>query len=477
MSSSSLSKITGALASATNELTVAAANFNLDFSIMKVEAPTEFQPLGRGLSEQRRDDAENGIAHVTAQQLGALFKDVPPCTPQLVRAYGKRVSEISESPTLSLRDREATAAFAGHAGVDGTSIWAAATSGPGALPIQLLACMLARIWSVPEAISVWVELVKERKLEIATKCEKGEEVNFGTLMATRQTISRKQLSEWDASARAWLRTADDAKRLEQKQLMLVINNLDIPVNQNMSVYNSVIEAWKVALESLERLVVGMPQSLHGNGAILLGLSAWHLYPDLLILSAPKEAARVNMKDTLIAPGRVLTIGLQMERGDDPQGVYWSLSLAHLRYYGDPVVRRRALAQDSSRISFDELMKVALGSLSTYWGRPGQHSYAIATFFALIGDLIDRINGMERQAFLSREERFCTDFRQLGPNWLQTLITAARSVTEATGEDRETTSRLINVGIKHGKHFLADPKSRSFLEPVFGLCEFQNLFQY
>jgi hypothetical protein len=116
--------------------------------------------------------------------------------------------------------------------------------------------MLARVWSGPEATSVWVELVKERKLEIERKCEDGEAVDFGTLMATRQQISRNQLAEWDASARAWLRTADEFKKLEQTQLMLVIDNLDIPVNHDMRVYSSVMQAWKTALQSLERMVIG-----------------------------------------------------------------------------------------------------------------------------------------------------------------------------------------------------------------------------
>jgi hypothetical protein len=134
--------------------------------------------------------------------------------------------------------------------------------------------MLARLWDGPEAISVWVELVKERKKEIAKLCEDGQALPYGTLMATQQTISRAQLAEWDASARAWLRTADQAKMLQQKQLMLVIDNLDIPVSHDMRVYSSVITAWKTALQAPEYLVTGMPQSLHQNGAILLGLSAW-----------------------------------------------------------------------------------------------------------------------------------------------------------------------------------------------------------
>ena len=173
-----------------HELTVAAANFNFDFSIMKVEAPAEFHPLGQRLPEQRRDEAENGTPHVTARKLGALFKDIPPHTPELVKAYGHQVSEISQLPATNTHPHLTNTIFEGHAGADRTSIWAAATSGPGALPVQLLSCMLARVWSGPEATSVWVELLKERKLEIERKCEDGEAVDFGTLMATRQQISR-----------------------------------------------------------------------------------------------------------------------------------------------------------------------------------------------------------------------------------------------------------------------------------------------
>ncbi len=255
---SALSKFTAAFASATNELTLAAANFNFDFSLMKVEAPVEFHGLGRGLSDQRRTEAESGLPHITARKLGAFYKDIPPSIPELVKAYGKRVSEIAETPAANPRGEQAGTIFTDHVGADGTSIWVAATSGAGALQIQLLTCMLARLWEGPEATSVWVEPVTERKKEIERQCDSGDDLPYGTLMATQQPISRSQLAEWDASARAWLRTADQAKAFQQKQLMLVIDNIDIPVNHNITVYSSVIEAWKTALQGLENLVVGMP---------------------------------------------------------------------------------------------------------------------------------------------------------------------------------------------------------------------------
>ncbi|KAG4439468.1 hypothetical protein IFR05_005047 [Cadophora sp. M221] len=456
---SSFSRITAALASATNELTVAAANFSFDFSLMTVEAPTEFHPLGETLSEQRRDEAENGIAHVTAQKLGALFKEIPPHTPELVKAYDNRVSEIPQLAAAKVHPPSASAIFASHAGADGTSIWAAATSGHEALPIQLLSCMLARLWNGPEATSVWVELVKERQLEIAKKCEKGE-----------------SLSEWDASARAWLRTADEVKKLKQTQLMLIIDNLDIPVNHDMRVYSSVMAAWKTALDSLERMVVGMPQSLHQDGAIFLGLAAWHLYPDLLVLSGLEEAKSIRIQDSLIAPGGILTIGLQLERKPDSKGIYWSLSLAHLRYYGDPVLRQRKFARDSSRIHLEQLMQVAIASLSTYWKTAGCDSLSTAAILMAVGELIDRVHETTKEGNLSPEQISCKRFGQLGPNWLQTLITGAKSITDATGAERDVLLRLLNVGEKHGKDFLIPMRkgSPTFLDPVFGLCDLKRL---
>jgi hypothetical protein len=183
---SSISRITAALASATNDVTLAAANINFDFSLMKVEVPTEFQPIGTSLSEKRRMDAEIGTPHRTARILGALFEDVIPPTPQLVRAYGSRVSEIIRDAEKKTSTGMANSLFKGYMGAVGTSIWAAATSGTSALHVQLLTCVLARLCSGPEATSVWTEIVKERKKEIASRYESGEPVHYKILAAAAQ---------------------------------------------------------------------------------------------------------------------------------------------------------------------------------------------------------------------------------------------------------------------------------------------------
>lgn len=137
----SISKIYGALSQFTNENTLALINLNFDFALHKVAAPREFQALGDALTPQRRDAAEAGTPHRIARKLGAPFEQVVPMTPALISAYGQRVSEISQMKDLNPINLEGCGPFADHVGIDGTAIWAAATSGPSALPVLMLACM------------------------------------------------------------------------------------------------------------------------------------------------------------------------------------------------------------------------------------------------------------------------------------------------------------------------------------------------
>jgi hypothetical protein len=91
-----LSQIQASLVSAQNQNTLALANFNLDFSLVKVSAAEEYQGLGTALSQRRRENAEEGPLHRTARKLGALFEQVIPQIYELSEAYGRRVSEIVE---------------------------------------------------------------------------------------------------------------------------------------------------------------------------------------------------------------------------------------------------------------------------------------------------------------------------------------------------------------------------------------------
>ncbi|KAH6951192.1 hypothetical protein BKA56DRAFT_505601, partial [Ilyonectria sp. MPI-CAGE-AT-0026] len=172
---------------------------NVDFTLLKLEAPREFK----------------GLDEINARQLGAPFEAKLPSVPNLISKYGRR------------------------AGPDGLSVCAGATSGSEAIVAHLLACLLARVWKSHEAISLWVEIVERRKQEILATTTTGD----ASLMAAQQAISRQQLANWDASSRSWLQTADRERRNQHIQLKLIINNLSLLVNTSRDPYKSVIHVW------------------------------------------------------------------------------------------------------------------------------------------------------------------------------------------------------------------------------------------
>lgn len=95
-----IGKVVASVSSASNENQFSLINISADFSLIKVEAPIEYQGLGAALSTRRRENAEQGPLHHTVRKLGALFEQILPPIKTLAEAYGKRVSEISASEKL-----------------------------------------------------------------------------------------------------------------------------------------------------------------------------------------------------------------------------------------------------------------------------------------------------------------------------------------------------------------------------------------
>ena len=221
--------------------------------------------------------------------------------------------------------------------------------------------MLARIWQGPEATSIWVEIVEGRKQRLSESNAKYL-LNNPFLSPAQINLTRYQLAKWDASARAWLLSADSANKYRQKQLMLILDNLGAAVGESSNTYDGVISAWTTAMLTVDKLVTGVAQSAR-EGSAFLGLSAWHLYPDMLVLGRTTKNLRQN--DELIAPGGLLTLGFE-DNETRQDGVFWSLPLAHMRYYGDPVIVRGSLGSDASKVSIDQFLLVALGSLLSCW---------------------------------------------------------------------------------------------------------------
>jgi hypothetical protein len=501
------------LTSVSNEVTLAVAQFNMDFTLMKVEAPHEYQGLGSALSPSRREQAEAGLPHTTARKLGAIFGYIIPDTPRLYAAYGQRASDIAKSDSAHATTSR-SGPFSVHEGLDGTSLWAAATSGKRAIGMHLLGCMLSKIWKGPEAISVWVELVVRRKNEIMAAFDEGSMQSTANLMAARQEITRANLAAWDASARAWLQTADEVNQLRQTQLRLVLDNISIPVNSQQDLYQSVLKAWTNALVMVESLVAGMPQSV-SDGGVLLALPAWHLYPDMLVLGS--TTARIEQNDPLVGKGGILTIGLH-HKDASGKGVFWSLPLAHMRYYGEAPVVSRSLATDSSRISFEQLYQVPLGCLTAQWNMPLSDLVKVLTtihstlstqrqpldLYAEIGtegtrdvsesrqgseDLShveDGDSGSDPESSNDRAEHKTDDSVRVDDDgivhrvcltdghWFSTILRAAFISQNAWEQNKEHFTKLSKFGARRGTSFLNGHSESA--QQNFGLCDLRNLLQ-
>ncbi|EXJ59476.1 uncharacterized protein A1O5_12101 [Cladophialophora psammophila CBS 110553] len=305
-------KVTNAVVSGTNENSFSLANLNLGFSLVKLEAPAEFHPLGSALSLQRRQTAEVGSHHQTARLLGALFSQIAPNAPKLLQAFGQRVSEIINSPDANPTGTPEDGPFKDSVGADATSIWAAATSGSASLAVLLLACLLARKFDDPKlSVALWVEIVAIRQKEVlATAQSTGFAMNE-TVVAAHQRILREDLATFDASVRAWLITADQVMVKKLKQLTLILDNLTtLPVSVGKDTYAKIINAWDGAIKGFEALLEGRPQNAT-DSSVLLALSSWHLYPDLIVLSS--ETKKVIFQDPLFPPSVAMTVGFIAQR--------------------------------------------------------------------------------------------------------------------------------------------------------------------
>ncbi|BAE58905.1 unnamed protein product [Aspergillus oryzae RIB40] len=142
---------------------------------------------------------------------------------------------------------------------------------------------------------------------------------------------------------------------------------------------------------VQNLLMGISQRVN-SGAVLLALSAWHLYPDMDVFCVSNKT--VEQEDALMSGAGRLIVGLEDADPSYSTGIFWSLSLSHLRYYGDPVLCRRSVAEDASRVSFNEFTLVALGCLLQRWCTWTQDGLAINSVVEMIislGDFVGEVS--------------------------------------------------------------------------------------
>lgn len=207
-----------------------------------------------------------------------------------------------------------------------------------------------------------------------------------------------------------------------------MNSLGLSISRSRKLYDDVIDAWTSTLTTTKRLLRGEPHLIQ-HDAILLTLKSWHLYPDMLYLP---ETRKIQQSDSLLSSDAFLTVGMTSSSPNRAGGLTWSLPLAYLRYYGDPVVVTRSTAVNASRLDMREFEQVVIGSALGSWCKT-PHDFGVAVqFIVCLCDFLAVVSDddlVERIPLVRSTE------------WLQLLFEAAKAFTEASEFERASFSRL------------------------------------
>lgn len=325
--------------------------------------------------------------------------------------------------------------FSDHVGIDGTSILAAVTSGSEHVALHLLACMLATMHPYPaEATAIWYQIVRCRIAELERKADITQLEGIAAQFAITQglQITRDDLRAWDASARAWLESANEVKRLDDTQLRLIIKNVP-SITSFGSTYADVMKNWSIAMCAVQNAISGSPQEVR-NGAVLLGFLSWHIYPDVQIFSPDKL---VVFSDGLVKSGGIITLGLESGQKSDG-GVRWSLSLSHLRlrHYGEPVQVARSI-NDDCRLTLRDLRLIALGSFIHSWIKPESVNIEeAAECLVALGKVakLDMAESFQRKRPIPTSGQTPTSRKNL--DWITPLIQASCDLLSMEGREKD-----------------------------------------
>ncbi|KAI0149553.1 hypothetical protein GGR57DRAFT_224829 [Xylariaceae sp. FL1272] len=290
-----------------------------------------------------------------------------------------------------------------------------------------------------------MELVSERKRKLDEKVVNAEFVDLSEAVSSHLSLDQNQLAAWDNSARAWLAAANDSPvvRSRQKAVRSLLNRVKGTVNMQTDVYTSVTETWTVALEILEKVIGGMSCSI-SDGAVILALISWHIYPDLIVLYP--ETHEIFQHDHLVQSSQI-TVGLSrpaFEHSNVINGVDWSLSLAHLRYYGNVGVTSRSLEctpSGGSRFTVNEFTLVLIGAFIGQWSESEDITLGSATDFILF-------------AFSKIEEALLPLMKKDGVpkqgTWIRLILDSLAIVKIDNHEDRRRANTLLNLGWRSRK---------------------------
>ena len=209
------------------------------------------------------------------------------------------------------------------------------------------------------------------------------------------------------------------------------------------------------MTAMNDLIQGKPQSVQ-SGALLLALSAWHLYPDISVQSTSLQF--IKQADPLVDQGGIITVGIQTRTSGSDDGVYWSLPLAHLRFYGKPVVTTQHNGISRTQITYAQFLCVVLGSLFGFWR-------ILECDVDIAAEIIVRLAAANK-AFA--ESNSAKEYRRLATFEIGTLGRAAQLYLSSKGSLRNEYARLLAYGRRRFSDFLGKKDDRPL--QFFGLAD-------
>lgn len=236
--------------------------------------------------------------------------------------------------------------------------------------------------------------------------------------------------------------------------------MSLPVSKNPILHTAIINSWTRALLALENLIKGRGQRIQ-SGEVLLGLSSRHLYPDISVVN--DESHHIKQSDPLISPGGIITIGLHNKPDEADNGIYWSLPLAHMRYYGDPTVATRHTGLRESQVTSDQFIFVALGSVLSSWRLLDQDLETPLQVINMLSESV--VNTLSKRSTKSRSQIMLI-------KWMSMISRLIQAYGKEQGAEKQQLDRLISFGRRRCPDLIA--VHRLHPSPFFGFTNFEVL---
>ena len=136
---------------------------------------------------------------------------------------------------------------------------------------------------------------------------------------------------------------------------------------------------------------------------------------MTVLGVGTRTYHVPQQDRLIAPGGMITVGMGSREGCPDETIYWSLPLAHMRFYGDPVNAERRHGMKDSQVSYADFRYVILGSVLSSWNMENNDIDLAMQCIILLDDSISndplQMRNIQELDWLVSLAKCCKDFQQ------------------------------------------------------------------